>query len=116
MAPVQLSFLINAHQNANQKPIGSAPAYRAQCTLPPQPVYQTFLFDFSRVWFQDYSVVAVRYKGRHFLTVRMRTYSLVPKPNTTIIGLGTRLVHEQNPELTMRTAGMVSSRSRGPGL
>ena len=27
-----------AHQNANQKPIRSAPAYRAQCTLPPQPI------------------------------------------------------------------------------
>ena len=31
----QLAFLINAHQNANQKPIGSVPAYRTQCTLPP---------------------------------------------------------------------------------
>ena len=48
--------------------------------------------------------------------VRMRTYSLVPKPNTTIIGLGVRLVHERNLELTMRTAGMVSFRSRGQGL
>ena len=53
---VWLAFLINAHQNANQKPIGSAPAYRAQCTLPPQPIYQTRLFDFSRVWFRDYQV------------------------------------------------------------
>ena len=34
---VRLAFPINAHQNANQKPIGSAPSYRAQCTLPPQP-------------------------------------------------------------------------------
>ena len=34
---------INSHQNANQKPIRSAPAYRAQCTLPPQPIYQTLL-------------------------------------------------------------------------
>ena len=24
-----------------------------QCTLPPRPIYQTLLFDFSRVWFQD---------------------------------------------------------------
>ena len=31
-----LAFPKNAHQNANQKPIGSAPAYRAQCTLSPQ--------------------------------------------------------------------------------
>ena len=42
-ALVQLVFLINAQQNANQKPIRSAPAYRAQCTLPPQPIYQTLL-------------------------------------------------------------------------
>ena len=52
-ALVWLAFLINTHQNANQKPIGSTPTYRAQCTLPPQPIYQTLLFDFSRVWFQD---------------------------------------------------------------
>ena len=25
-----------------------------QCTLPPRPVYQTLLSDFSRVWLQDY--------------------------------------------------------------
>ena len=37
---MQLAFLIDAHQNANQKPIGSAPAYRAQCTLPPQPIFR----------------------------------------------------------------------------
>ena len=42
---VRLAFPINAHQNANQKPIGSAPSYRAQCTLPPQPMCQTLLFD-----------------------------------------------------------------------
>ena len=51
---MQLAFPINAHQNVNQKSIGSAPSYRAQCTLSPQPIYQTLLFDFSRVWFQDY--------------------------------------------------------------
>ena len=51
---MRLAFLINAHQNVNQKPIGSAPAYQAQCTLPTQPIYQTLLFDFSRVWFRDY--------------------------------------------------------------
>ena len=50
---VQLAVPINTNQNANQKPIGSAPAYWAQCTLPPQPIYQTLLFDFLRVWFQD---------------------------------------------------------------
>jgi len=50
---MRLAFPINAHQNANQKPIGSAPSYRAQCTLPPQPMCQTLLFDFSRVWFRD---------------------------------------------------------------
>ena len=49
-ALVWLAFLINAHQNTNQNPIGSAPAYRAQCTLPPQPIYQTLLFNFSKVW------------------------------------------------------------------
>ena len=32
-------------KNVNQKPIGSAPAYRAQCTLPPQPIYQILLFE-----------------------------------------------------------------------
>ena len=36
-----LAIPINAHQNANQKPIGSAPAYQVQYTLPPQPIYQT---------------------------------------------------------------------------
>ena len=46
----QLAFQINAHQNADQKPIGSVPAYWAQCTLSPQPIYQTLLFDFSRVY------------------------------------------------------------------
>ena len=29
-----------------------------QCTLPPRPVYQTLLSDFSRVWLQDYLWVA----------------------------------------------------------
>ena len=48
-----VAFPINARQNANQKPIGSASAYLVQCTLPPQPIYQTLLFDFSRVWFLD---------------------------------------------------------------
>ena len=43
MVLVRLAFPINAHQNANQKPIGSAPAHRAQCTLPSQPIYQTLL-------------------------------------------------------------------------
>ena len=51
---MRLAFPINAHQNANQKPIGSAPSYRAQCTLPPRPMCQTLLFNFSRVWFRDY--------------------------------------------------------------
>ena len=32
---LRLAFPINAHQNANQKSIGSAPSYWAQCTLPP---------------------------------------------------------------------------------
>jgi len=45
---MRLATPINAHQNANQKPIGSAPAYRVQCTLPPQPIYQTLLFNFQR--------------------------------------------------------------------
>ena len=50
---VRLAFPINAQKNANQKPIGSAPSYRVQCTFPPQPMCQTLLFDFSRVWFRD---------------------------------------------------------------
>ena len=53
MALVRLVFPINAHQNAIEKPIRSPPAYRAQCTLPPQPIYQTLFFNFSRVWFRD---------------------------------------------------------------
>ena len=51
-ALVQLAFLINAHQNANQKPIGSAPAYRAQCTSTPADLPDP-PFQFSRVWFRD---------------------------------------------------------------
>ena len=60
------------------------------------------------------SVVAVRYGIRRtpFSNfVRLCTCSLVPRPNTTFIGLGTRLVHERNRELTTRLAGAVSSRS-----
>ena len=53
---MRLAFPINAHQNANQKPIRSAPSYRAQCTLPPRPMCQTLLFNFSRVWFRDYPI------------------------------------------------------------
>jgi len=33
---------------------GSAPAFRAQCTLPPQPIFQTFFSIFPRFWFRDY--------------------------------------------------------------
>ena len=40
--------------------------------------------------------------------VRMRTSGLIPKPKTTVIGLGVRLVHKWNRELTrQRTAGTV---------
>ena len=39
----------------------------------------------------------------------MHTCSLVPRPITTIIGLGTRLVHKRNAELTTHTAGTVPS-------
>ena len=48
----RLAFPINTHQNANQNPIESAPAYRVQCT---QPIYQTLLFDFLRVWLRDHA-------------------------------------------------------------
>ena len=49
--------------------------------------------------------------------VRMRTCSLVPKPKTTVIGLGARLVHTWNRGWpAQRTAGTVSSRSSGQGL
>ena len=47
MVLVQLAFLVNPHQNANQKPIRSVSAYWAQCTLPPQPIYQTLLSIFK---------------------------------------------------------------------
>ena len=53
-ALVRLAFVTNKHQNANEKPIGSVPAYRVQCTLPPQPIYQTLLFDFLRIWLRNY--------------------------------------------------------------
>ena len=43
MVLVRLLFPLNTHQNADQKPIGSAPAYWVQCTLPPDPIYQTLL-------------------------------------------------------------------------
>ena len=59
MTLVHLAFPINAHQNAIQKPIGSAPAHRAQCTLQPQPIYQTLLFNFLRVWFRDQQSVGM---------------------------------------------------------
>ena len=36
-----LAFPINTHQNANEKPITSVPAYQAQYILPSQPIYQT---------------------------------------------------------------------------
>ena len=38
----------------------------------------------------------------------MHTCSLVPRPNTMITGLGTRLVHKQNHEMIMQMAGTVS--------
>ena len=34
-----LEFPINAHQNANQKPIGGAPEYQVQYTVQPQPIH-----------------------------------------------------------------------------
>ena len=61
---VWLAFPINAHQNANQKPTGSAPAYRAQCTLPPQPIYPTLLFDFLRVWFTLTMMLSINVKKK----------------------------------------------------
>ena len=39
-------------------------------------------------------------------------YSLVPSSDITIIGLGMRLVHKRNYELTTHMAGTVSSRSK----
>ena len=38
MVLVLLAFPVDTHQNANQKPIGSAPAYRAQCTVHFHPI------------------------------------------------------------------------------
>ena len=62
-ALVRLAFPITAHQNAIQKPIESAPAYLAQCTLPPQPIYQTLLFNFLRVRFRDQQSVSIHLTG-----------------------------------------------------
>ena len=42
MVLVRLAHPINAHHNVNQKPIGSAPAYWVQCTLPPHPFTRPF--------------------------------------------------------------------------
>ena len=50
-------------QDANQKPISSAPGYRAQYTLPSQSNYQTFLFQFFEVCFPDYFTVGERGEG-----------------------------------------------------
>ena len=59
--------------------------------------------------------VAVCCVGRPFSNVvRMCTSSLVPKPKITVVGLGARLVHTWNRELS--TAGTVSSRSSCQGL
>ena len=52
---MQLAFLIDAHQNASQKPIGSVPAY----TLPPQPI------DVLKVWFRDF-YGPLNFKGRAY--------------------------------------------------
>ena len=38
----------------NHEAIRSTPAFRAQCTLPPQSISQTLFSIFPRVWFQDY--------------------------------------------------------------
>ena len=42
----------------------------------------------------------VRCIGCHFLIVRMRTRSIVPRPKTTLVGLRVRLVHTGNCMLT----------------
>ena len=47
-ALVWLAFPMNTHQNANQKPLTSVPPYQAQCTLPPQLIYQTLHSPFPR--------------------------------------------------------------------
>ena len=51
-------------------------------------------------------LAAVCCEGRH--VVCMRICSLVPRPNTTIVGLRMRLVHKRNRELTTCMAGTVS--------
>ena len=62
-----LAFPINTHQNANQKPIRSAPAYQVQCTLPSQPIYQTLLFDFSSThYFLLYSLANSESQSAHY--------------------------------------------------
>ena len=77
----------------------------------------SFKFTLVNKSHSQHSVVAVRCEGHHFLILYACVHvSLVSRPNTTIIGLGTRLVHKQNHELTTRTAGTVSSRSSGQGL
>ena len=63
----------------------------------------SFKFTLVKKSHSQHSVVAVRCEGHHF--VRMCTCSLVPRSNTSIIGLGMRLVHKRNCELTTCTAG-----------
>ena len=46
-ALARLAFPVSTHQNANEKPIESAPAYWAQCTLPPQPFTRLIFLIFS---------------------------------------------------------------------
>ena len=50
-----------------------------QCTLPPRPMCQTLLFDFSRVWFRDYFVCA----NRQIRLLSCMTCSLVPMQSST---------------------------------
>ena len=40
---------------------GKSEVLPVQCTLPHQPIHQSIVFNFSRVWFQDY-------KGQYFYT------------------------------------------------
>ena len=54
------------------------------------------------------TLVAVCFEERYFVILYTCAHSLVPRPNSMIVGLQMRLVHKQNHKL----ADMFSSRSK----
>ena len=65
-----------------------------QCTLPPQPIYQTRLSDFSRVWLQDYYQPKLVYSLISKLTYNFNCedFSEIIKPTYVALRFATRHV------------------------